>query len=93
MRTTGARHVILAFSGEPDHVLSEKVRECERLGLEVSLVPRLYEQINERTTLDHVGGLPLLTLHTVDPRGWQFAIKHAIDFSVAVFALLLVARP
>ena len=27
---TGARHVILAFSGEPDHVLVSKVRQCER---------------------------------------------------------------
>jgi exopolysaccharide biosynthesis polyprenyl glycosylphosphotransferase len=89
--TTGARHVILAFSEEPDHILADKVRECQQLGLEVSLVPRLYEQINERTTLDHVGGLPLLTLHAVDPRGWQFAIKHTIDWSVAVLALLLAS--
>jgi exopolysaccharide biosynthesis polyprenyl glycosylphosphotransferase len=91
VRTTGARHVILAFSGEPDHILAEKVRECQRLGLEISLVPRLYEQINERTTLDHVGGLPLLTLHTVNPRGWQFAIKHAIDFSFAIIVLLIAS--
>ncbi|HEX4010838.1 MAG TPA: sugar transferase [Solirubrobacteraceae bacterium] len=90
IRTTGARHVILAFSGEPDHLLTGKVRECHRLGVEVSLVPRLFESINERTTLDHVGGLPLLTLHDVDPRGWQFAIKHAIDWSVAVAAVLVM---
>jgi exopolysaccharide biosynthesis polyprenyl glycosylphosphotransferase len=86
---TGARHVILAFSSEPDHMLAPKVRECQALGIEVSLVPRLYETINERTTLDHVGGLPLLTLHTVDPRGWQFAIKHALDRTGAAVGLLL----
>ena len=81
---TGARHVILAFSTEPDHVLVDRVRECERLGVEVSLVPRLYESINDRTTLDHVGGLPLLTLRPTDPRGWQFAVKHAFDRAFAV---------
>jgi exopolysaccharide biosynthesis polyprenyl glycosylphosphotransferase len=91
IRTTGARHVILAFSSEPDHVLAAKVRECELLGIAVSLVPRLYESVNERTTLDHVGGLPLLTLHTVDPRGWQFAIKHTFDWSFALVALLVTA--
>ena len=42
--------MILAFSSEPDHVLVEKVKECERLGLEVSLVPRLFETINDRAT-------------------------------------------
>ncbi len=85
---TGARHVILAFSGQPDHVLVAKVRECQALGVEVSLVPRLYETINERTTLDHVGGLPLLTLRSIDPKGWQFAIKHALDRTLAGLALL-----
>ena len=59
---TGARHVILAFSTEPDHVLVEKVHECERRGVAVSLVPRLYESINERASLQHVGGLPLVAL-------------------------------
>jgi exopolysaccharide biosynthesis polyprenyl glycosylphosphotransferase len=88
---TGARHVILAFSGEPDHVLVSKVRRCERLGVEVSLVPRLYESINERSTLDHVGGIPLLSLHPVDPRGWQFAAKHTIDRGVALIGLLLAS--
>lgn len=88
---TGARHVILAFSGDRDHVLVEKVRECEDLGVGVSLVPRLYETVNERTTLDHVGGIPLLTLHHVDPRGWQFAIKHACDRTLALAALVLAS--
>ena len=36
---TGARHVILSFSNEPDHVLVEKVRQCQALGVNVSLVP------------------------------------------------------
>jgi exopolysaccharide biosynthesis polyprenyl glycosylphosphotransferase len=88
---TGARHVILAFSGEPDHVLVAKVRQCEALGVEVSLVPRLYEAINERTTLDHVGGLPLLTLRSIDPRGWQFAIKHGFDRTLAAIALVIAS--
>lgn len=91
LQATGARHVILAFSGEPDHVLAAKVRECQRLGVEVSLVPRLFESINERTTLDHVGGLPLLTLRTVDPRGWQFAIKHGLDCGLALGVLLVMS--
>jgi FlaA1/EpsC-like NDP-sugar epimerase len=65
---TGARQVILAFSTEPDMVLVETVKECQRLGVDVALVPRLYEAINERSTLDHVGGLPLVALHPTDSR-------------------------
>jgi exopolysaccharide biosynthesis polyprenyl glycosylphosphotransferase len=84
---TGARHVILAFTTEADHLLVEKVKECQELGVEVSLVPRLYEAINERVGVDHVGGLPLLSLQRTDPRGWKFAIKHALDRLVAALAL------
>jgi exopolysaccharide biosynthesis polyprenyl glycosylphosphotransferase len=89
--TTGATHVILSFSSGPDHMLVATVRRCQQLGIGVSLVPRLYESINERSTLDHVGGVPLLTLHPVDPKGWQFAIKHAIDRTVAFVSLLVLS--
>jgi exopolysaccharide biosynthesis polyprenyl glycosylphosphotransferase len=90
IESTGARHVILAFSSGRDQMLVSKVRQCQQLGVDVSLIPRLYESINERTTLDHVGGLPLLSLHSIDPRGWQFALKHAIDRSSALLALLVM---
>jgi exopolysaccharide biosynthesis polyprenyl glycosylphosphotransferase len=86
---TGARHVILAFSAERDQLLVQKVRECEAHGVGVSLIPRLYETINERTSLDHVGGIPLLTLHSIDPRGWQFFLKHAFDRAAALLAIVV----
>jgi exopolysaccharide biosynthesis polyprenyl glycosylphosphotransferase len=88
---TGARHVILAFTTEPDHLLVQKVKECQELGVEVSLVPRLYEAINDRAAVDHVGGLPLLSLRRTDPRGWRFAIKHCLDRLVAAIALAALA--
>ena len=46
--------------------------------------PRLYESINERTTLDHVGGLPLLTLHSVDPARLAVRDQARIDRGVAL---------
>ncbi len=88
---TGARHVILAFSTEPDQALVDKVRYCQAHDVEVSLVPRLYETINERATLDYVGGLPLVSLRPTDPDGWRFAIKHGIDRSLAFLVLLGLA--
>jgi exopolysaccharide biosynthesis polyprenyl glycosylphosphotransferase len=91
IESTGARHVILAFSAEPDQTLVHKVRQCQDHGIEVSLVPRLYEAINERATLDHVGGLPLVSLRPTNPNGWQFGVKHAIDRTCAMVALLMLA--
>jgi exopolysaccharide biosynthesis polyprenyl glycosylphosphotransferase len=88
---TGARHVIVAFSYERDAQTLELVRKCQQLGLEVSVVPRLYEEINERAELDHVGGLPVLKLRPLNPKGWQFAVKYAIDRAVALIALVALA--
>jgi FlaA1/EpsC-like NDP-sugar epimerase len=78
---SGAEHVILAFlsSRGSDGRLVPIVRKCEELGLEVSIVPRLFESINVRVGLEHIGGMPLFRLHAVRPRGWQFAVKYALD--------------
>jgi exopolysaccharide biosynthesis polyprenyl glycosylphosphotransferase len=55
------------------------------------MVPRLYESISERSTLDFVGGLPLVSLRPIDPRGWQFSLKHTLDRVMAASALLVLA--
>src|SRR5918999_97317 len=87
---TGARHVVLGFSTAPDRKLIPLVRECEARGLEVSLVPRLFESVNERVALEHLGGLPLFGLHSIDPEGWRFTVKHVIDRATAAVMLALL---
>jgi exopolysaccharide biosynthesis polyprenyl glycosylphosphotransferase len=78
---TGAEHVVLAFlsSRGSDARLVTLVRRCEDLGVEVSLVPRLFETINVRVRLEHIGGMPLFRLRSLRPKGWQFAIKYVLD--------------
>lgn len=88
---TGARHVVLGFTSSPDSLLMPLVRECEVRHLEISLVPRLFESVNVRVDLEHIGGLPLFALRAVDPKGWQFAIKHGLDRVAAGGALLLLS--
>jgi exopolysaccharide biosynthesis polyprenyl glycosylphosphotransferase len=85
---TGAEHVVIAFSSEPDERLVDLVRRCEALGLEVSLVPRLFESLNHRATYEPLGGTPLMGLRSVHPKGWQFALKHGFDRVGAALLLL-----
>jgi exopolysaccharide biosynthesis polyprenyl glycosylphosphotransferase len=94
VRETGAEHVVLAFlsSRGSDAKLVPIVRQCDALGLEVSLVPRLFESINVRVGLEHIGGMPLFRLHTVRPKGWHFAVKHALDRLMAA-VLIVVLSP
>jgi exopolysaccharide biosynthesis polyprenyl glycosylphosphotransferase len=86
-----AEHVIFAFSAEPDRGLISLARRCEELGLEVSLVPRFFESINDRVIVERIGSLPLLGIRPVDPKGWQFNVKYALDRPIALLGLIVLA--
>jgi exopolysaccharide biosynthesis polyprenyl glycosylphosphotransferase len=88
----GVEHVVVTFSTAPSEVLLREIERCEQLGVAVSLVPRLFERVTERLTVDHLGGLPLLSAQRTDPKGWQFAVKYTVDRLVAGL-LLLVTLP
>ncbi|HUZ30194.1 MAG TPA: sugar transferase [Solirubrobacteraceae bacterium] len=88
---TGATHVIISFSRERDRDLIPLIRRCTALGLDISLVPRLFESINDRLTRESVGPMPLHVMRATNPRGWQFVCKHVFDRTVAALALVMLA--
>lgn len=88
---TGAEHVILAFQIAPDVVLRPLVRRCEERGLDMAIVPRLFDDTTNRMVLEHVGGIPVFELRQVDPKGWQFALKHGLDRVVAALLITLLS--
>jgi exopolysaccharide biosynthesis polyprenyl glycosylphosphotransferase len=88
---TGVKHLIVAFSSLADARVSRLILECQELGVEVSVVPRMFDTINSRVGYDTVGGLPLMSFRTVDPKGVQFAIKHALDTMVALVLLVILS--
>jgi exopolysaccharide biosynthesis polyprenyl glycosylphosphotransferase len=92
VRRTGVRNLIVAFSSAADARVSRLVQHCQELGLEVLVVPRMFDTINDRVGYDTLGGLPLLSFAAVDPKGLQFAVKHAFD-RVLALVLLVVFSP
>jgi exopolysaccharide biosynthesis polyprenyl glycosylphosphotransferase len=86
----GIEHLIITFSSAPTEVLLRLQKRCEQLGVHTAVVPRLYEKATERSTVDSLGGLPLVSSHPPNPKGWQFAAKHAFDRVAATFALVLL---
>jgi exopolysaccharide biosynthesis polyprenyl glycosylphosphotransferase len=84
-------HVIFTFSTAPHAVMLNMVRRCRELGVSASLVPRLFEVSVERVTVEHLGGLPLLEMRPIDPKGWQFLVKYALDRVVAGIGILLIS--
>jgi exopolysaccharide biosynthesis polyprenyl glycosylphosphotransferase len=91
VREHGVEQVIITFSKAPNHVLLRLIRRCEQLGVSVSTVPRLYELTTNRLTVEHLGGLPLVSAHPADPRGFQFALKYTIDRFVSATLIVLLS--
>jgi exopolysaccharide biosynthesis polyprenyl glycosylphosphotransferase len=85
------QQVIVTFSTAPDEVLLRLFRRCEELGVTVAFIPRLFEKVTARLTVDYLGALPLLAARAPNPRGVQFAVKDAIDRLLAGGLLLLAA--
>jgi exopolysaccharide biosynthesis polyprenyl glycosylphosphotransferase len=88
----GIEHVIVTFSTAPTPVTLRLMRRCEELGVSVSFVPRLFERVGGRISVEHLGGLPLIAAQSTNPRSWQFALKYAID-RIAAGALILLIAP
>lgn len=91
VRRTRARDLIVAFSSVADARVSRLIQRCQELGIEVSVVPRMFDTINDRVGYDTVGALPLLTFSGVNPKGFQFAVKYAVDRVVAGVVLLVLS--
>ena len=84
-------HVIVTFSTAPHQVMLRITRTCEALGVGVHLVPRLFENITDRVSVEHLGGLPLISVQRSNPKGWQVALKYALDRVLAAVTLVVCA--
>ena len=91
VREHDVEQVIITFSTAPNDVLLRLVRRCEELGVAVAVVPRLYEQTTTRLSVDHIGGLPLVSASASNPRGLHFAIKYALDRLVSLVLVVALA--
>ena len=87
----GVRHVIVTFSLASHETELELMRRLQELGVSVSIIPRLFEGVPDQTRLERLGGLPLISVLPSDPRGWQMAIKYAMDRVLALVAIVLLS--
>jgi exopolysaccharide biosynthesis polyprenyl glycosylphosphotransferase len=90
-RQTGVRRVIVAFARTPDSVVSTIVREGHRASLEVSVVPRMFDAINDRSSYDTVAGIPMVSFAKPNTHGFQITIKHTFDVAAAALFLFIAA--
>jgi exopolysaccharide biosynthesis polyprenyl glycosylphosphotransferase len=90
-RLTGARHVILAFTATADRDIGPVLREARDAGLEVSVVPRQFESVNDRVNYENVVGVPMLRLTSAYSSGAGVAVKALLDRALAVIGVIVCA--
>ncbi|WP_246240532.1 sugar transferase [Mycolicibacterium madagascariense] len=88
---TRAEDLILSQCDASDDELVTIIRSAHALGMRVWVLPRVHDVIGAHARIEHLGGLPLLVLPKVNPRGWQFAVKHALGRVITAFGLLLIS--
>ena len=87
----GIESVLIAFSTAPHDVMLDIVRRCWTLGVDVQIVPRLWEVEGARSRIEHVGALPLVNLQPADPRSARLEVKYWIDRVIAAIALVALS--
>jgi exopolysaccharide biosynthesis polyprenyl glycosylphosphotransferase len=83
--------VIFAFSRERAETQLEHVRTLNELGIQVDIVPRLYEVVSSGVDVHSVEGIPLIGLPPVRLSGSSRLLKRAVDVGGAGLGLLLLS--
>jgi exopolysaccharide biosynthesis polyprenyl glycosylphosphotransferase len=83
--------VIVSFSLNSDGQILRVLRDCDSQGVDVAVVPRLFDLLGPSPQVDSIGGLGLLTVRS-KRRGWvSCAAKRALDIVVSTTMLVLAA--
>jgi exopolysaccharide biosynthesis polyprenyl glycosylphosphotransferase len=84
--------VLVAFSRRTDEDVLAVIRACDCYGVEVDLVPRLFELLSDKVRSYQLAGLPVISVSPALRTRMTQAVKLAFDVSIGLL-LLLVAAP
>ena len=84
--------VIVALPATHHEEIAAICSHCERAGVRVQLVPDLFELSLARVHMDHLAGIPLMTVRQPTGSRVALAIKRGMDLAISC-ALLLIVSP
>jgi exopolysaccharide biosynthesis polyprenyl glycosylphosphotransferase len=74
------------------HLVDEIVHLCEEQGIMVRVWSNRFNLQVARSRIDELDGIPVVTIHSGPPDGWQLVVKKLIDI-VGSLALMLLLGP
>lgn len=85
------KDVVVAFGEVRESALVDILRTCDRLDVEVFIVPRLFEMHNAGRDTDDVRGIPLVRMRRTAYRSPWWRLKRPVDVAVSGVALLVMS--
>ena len=84
--------VLIALPMRSFHDDASRIAElCEEQGIMFRVLPNLFDLKRSRSWTEELEGQPLVTHHNGISEGWQLMLKRAIDFTVALVALIVLS--
>jgi exopolysaccharide biosynthesis polyprenyl glycosylphosphotransferase len=87
----GVDRLVVGFSSQPDERMLELLRDCDKYGVHVDIVPRLFQYLGRAPRTYALGGVPIMTVPPRREGSFEQVLKRAIDIVAASSALVLVA--
>jgi len=91
VRDHAVDEVIITLPWQYHRQIMSIMAQCERARVSVRIVPDMFQMSLSHVDIDDLSGIPLIGLKSVSIRGWNLAVKRAIDMAVAGLGLLLLS--
>jgi exopolysaccharide biosynthesis polyprenyl glycosylphosphotransferase len=91
VRLLDVERVIFAFSRESHDADLRLIRALDDLGVQIDIIPRLFEIVTPTAEVHMVEGLPVMSLRSVRLSRSSQALKRVLDLTVAGLALVVLA--
>jgi exopolysaccharide biosynthesis polyprenyl glycosylphosphotransferase len=91
VRALHVERVIIAFSNDSHEQTLHLIRDLHELGVQIDIIPRLFEVIGTNFGIHTAEGLPLIGLPSLKLSRSALLLKRMLDVMLAVTGLILVA--
>lgn len=91
VRENKIEEIIIAFPSADRQKIYEVIELLKNTGVNVKIMPDLYDIVTSQVTTDKIGNIPLLAVEEDPLRGWPASIKRFIDLTGSALGLIILS--
>lgn len=91
MREKGVRELYILDSAVPDDVMLAVSDWCEKLDVDLKVVPSMYMIMTTGTRVEEVASIPVISMRRQGITGWDRVVKDIEDYVFSILGLTLLS--